>query len=235
AAARAAQQGEAAIGVESGAQRFEVTLARDQFAAPASPIYRELIDLLHELRPAGAALDIVVPRVALDLPGLRPLLDVFAGCRLRAIPDGFAAVALSAATPWPATDGVRLLRRLPAGWIGDHSELVASDVLGRDAAGEQVPTHLLYQGQAHLIGATPLEIGRDPSLHGIVLPEGLAGVSRRHCTLRREAGGVVLVDHSRFGTLVNGERVAGRARLRSGDTLKVGDPGVELNLIAVGG
>jgi pSer/pThr/pTyr-binding forkhead associated (FHA) protein len=44
----------------------------------------------------------------------------------------------------------------------------------------------------------------------------------------------VLVDHSRHGTLVNGERVAGRARLRAGDVLRIGEPGVELPLIAVG-
>jgi pSer/pThr/pTyr-binding forkhead associated (FHA) protein len=60
-------------------------------------------------------------------------------------------------------------------------------------------------------------------------------VSRLHCTLRAEAGRVVLVDHSRHGTWVNGERVAGRARLRAGDRLRIGEPGVQLELIAVGG
>ena len=54
------------------------------------------------------------------------------------------------------------------------------------------------------------------------------------CTLRDEDGAIVLVDHSRHGTFVNGERVAGRARLRAGDRLRIGDPGVELALIAVG-
>jgi pSer/pThr/pTyr-binding forkhead associated (FHA) protein len=46
---------------------------------------------------------------------------------------------------------------------------------------------------------------------------------------------VVLDDHSRHGTFVNGERDAGRARLRAGDRLRIGDPGVELSLISVGG
>ena len=35
--------------------------------------------------------------------------------------------------------------------------------------------------------------------------------------------------------VTNGERVAGRARLRAGDRLRIGDPGVELALIAVDG
>ena len=58
-------------------------------------------------------------------------------------------------------------------------------------------------------------------------------MSRFHCSLRRDADAVVLVDYSRFGTQVNGERVAGRVRLRAGDTIRIGDPGIELNLIAV--
>ncbi|HEX7417054.1 MAG TPA: FHA domain-containing protein, partial [Steroidobacteraceae bacterium] len=72
-----------------------------------------------------------------------------------------------------------------------------------------------------------------PSATRIVLPEGLAAVSRSHCTLLREADAVVLVDHSRYGTFVNGERVAGRTVLRAGDTIRIGEPGVELALISV--
>jgi pSer/pThr/pTyr-binding forkhead associated (FHA) protein len=93
---------------------------------------------------------------------------------------------------------------------------------------------LLWSGRALPLAGTALEIGREPAASGIVLGEGLAGVSRLHCTLRDEDGAIVLVDHSRHGTFVNGERVAGRARLRAGDRLRIGDPGVELALIAVG-
>src|SRR5438270_605297 len=67
----------------------------------------------------------------------------------------------------------------------------------------------------------------------IVLPEGLAGVSRRHCSFLREGLDALLLDHSRFGTFVNGERVAERARVRAGDQVRIGDPGVALTLIAV--
>ena len=47
--------------------------------------------------------------------------------------------------------------------------------------------------------------------------------------------GVVLVDHSRYGTWVNEERVAGRARLHAGARVRIGEPGIELALISVGG
>ena len=79
-------------------------------------------------------------------------------------------------------------------------------------------------------------IGRMPAVgpRTIALSEGLAGVSRRHCTLTSEEGKeVILLDHSSFGTFVNGERVAERVRVRAGDRVRVGDPGIELSLIAV--
>jgi pSer/pThr/pTyr-binding forkhead associated (FHA) protein len=41
-------------------------------------------------------------------------------------------------------------------------------------------------------------------------------------------------DHSRYGTFLNGERVAGEAELGAGDRLRVGTPGVVLELVAVG-
>ena len=59
-------------------------------------------------------------------------------------------------------------------------------------------------------------------------------VSRRHCTFLRDGAELLLLDHSRFGSFVNGERVAERARVRAGDEVRVGDPGVTLALIAVG-
>ena len=45
----------------------------------------------------------------------------------------------------------------------------------------------------------------------IALPRAAAGVSRRHCSLRREGERTVLIDHSRYGTWVNGARVRERA------------------------
>jgi pSer/pThr/pTyr-binding forkhead associated (FHA) protein len=41
------------------------------------------------------------------------------------------------------------------------------------------------------------------------------------------------VDHSTYGTFVNDERVGGRLALRVGDVLRLGAPGVTLELIRV--
>jgi predicted component of type VI protein secretion system len=49
----------------------------------------------------------------------------------------------------------------------------------------------------------------------------------------RDGSEMLLLDHSRFGCFVNGARVAERARVRAGDQVRLGDPGVELALIIV--
>jgi len=46
-----------------------VTLTRDQLAHAAQPLWREIARLLHELRPAGSALTLLVPQAVNALPG----------------------------------------------------------------------------------------------------------------------------------------------------------------------
>jgi len=60
-----------------------------------------------------------------------------------------------------------------------------------------------------------------------------AGVSHSHCTLLRRDGMAFVRDHSRYGSFVNGERVDGEAVLDVGDRLRVGTPGIVLDLVAV--
>lgn len=234
-AGEAATHGSAQAAVNKGAERFEVSLTRDQFAQAAQSLHREIIRLLHELRPAGAALALVVPALVERLPGFRDELEQFAGCELLSLPDGFAARAVSQLDLPGHEPGqaVRLLRRLPASQHGGEGPPLIS--LGAGRPTRIPPSHLLLDGQVYALGGgEPLVIGRTPdSPRSIVLSEGLAGVSRRHCTLTSEGHEVVLVDHSTFGTYVNGERVAERVRVCAGDRVRIGDPGVDLSLICV--
>lgn len=231
----AAASGEATAVIERDGRRLEVSLARDQLAEAGGPLYGEIVRLLHDLRPAGAPLALLVPRIALELPGLAEALRQFHGCELVALADGFAAAALSVIDVPEREPGapVRLLRRLPACADPRCDSLVERRLLVRDPAAAREPTHALLDGKTYALGRAALSIGRTPYADGIALPEGLAGASRRHCTLLRDAGETVLVDHSSFGTLVNGERVCGRVRVHAGDRIRVGEPGVELTLIAV--
>lgn len=240
--AMAATQGRALLAVRGpGGDRLEVELTGDQLALPAQPFMRGTGALLHSLRPAGTSLALVLPALLTNLPGIDSLLAEFSGCELVSVADGFAAAALSAALASGALssdsasdDGpVRLLRRCERAIAFRDWPTLRSRV----GAGAQpvAPTHMLHAGSALPMSAEPLEIGRAAdALRGVRLPQGLAGVSRLHCSVRREGAQVVLVDHSRFGTFVNAERVAGRVVLRAGDRVRVGDPGVELSMIAVG-
>jgi hypothetical protein len=241
----AAAQGSAQAVVTKGTERFEVALTRDQFAQVGQSLHREIIRLLHELRPAGAPLALVVPSLVERLPGLSDELEQFTGCELLSLPDGFAAQSFSQLDlpgehpPAPThirsrepDQPVRLLRRLPANRQGSG---IASTSLGAGREARPPPSHLLLNGQVYALGGgEPLVIGRTPTgPRTIALSEGLAGVSRRHCTLTPEGNEVVLVDHSSFGTYVNSERVAERVRVCAGDRVRIGDPGVELALISV--
>jgi hypothetical protein len=236
--ARAAAAGAVDAVLNKGAERFEVALTRDQFAQAGQSLHREIARLLHELRPAGAPVTLIVPAVFDHLPGLRAELEQFVGCELITVPDGFAAT-VTACLDLPertGADPVRLLRRLPA--LTQESRIDGGDVrrvmLGSNEERALPPSHLLLNGQVHALGDEPLVIGRSPKgPRTIALSDGLAGVSRRHCTLTTEGGELVLLDHSSFGTYVNGERVAERVRVRAGDRVRIGDPGVELALIAV--
>jgi hypothetical protein len=234
----AAVDGSACAALTKGAERFEVALTRDQFAQAAESVHRELLRLLHELRPAGAPVTLVVPSVVNHLPGLRDELEQFVDCELVGVPDGFTALAISRLDlPERASDDpVRLLRRLPVSMRPATAAGVSRALLSSRQGEDAPPSHLLLNGQVYALRGEPLVIGRMAAAgpRTIALSEGLAGVSRRHCTLRSEEGDeVILVDHSSFGTLVNGERVAERVRVRAGDRVRIGDPGVELALIAV--
>lgn len=64
-------------------------------------------------------------------------------------------------------------------------------------------------------------IGRDINADYVI---GIPEVSRRHARLRQEAGGYVIEDlGSTNGTFVNGQRISGPYRLRSGDTIQLGE------------
>lgn len=218
-----------------GQERFDVELSRDQFASAAQPVYREILRLLHELRPAGAAMDLIMPLSVASLPAMRDALQGFVGCHLVTLPDGYAAAVTSLLDlPHAQSDqSVRLLRRLPMQSDSTLSALANREPLGNARSVAPVASHLLYEGRAHALTSS-LAVGRAPGTEpSISLPEGLAGVSRRHCTFVNEGGELLLVDHSTFGTFLNGERISERARAYAGDKVRIGEPGVELSLITL--
>lgn len=172
---QAAETGSTTAAVSNGEAHFEVSLTRDQFAESVQPIYRELVRLLHALRPAGAEVSLVVPEAVALFPGFRELLQQFIGCELITVGEGFAAAATSLLDLPQAESGapVRLIRRLP---LREQPELEASivrEILGRGGR-ESPPSHLLFDGRAIPLNASALVVGRSPGEgQALALPDGL--------------------------------------------------------------
>lgn len=217
------------VSIDSDARAFTATLRREQFALAAEAYYAQLIELVHAGRVAGEAATLVLSARAAALPALRERLAAFADLELLILPDTAPAAAAAARADEigpvePPALATALQRR--------HPVAAADRVLRR--TGAAVPTHVVLNGRAHLIDERPLVIGlEDGPGRRLAISGPRAGISRSHCTLLRRDDVAVVRDHSRHGSFVNGERVDGEAVLGVGDRLRIGTPGIVLDLVAV--
>ncbi len=82
------------------------------------------------------------------------------------------------------------------------------------------PLELVRGPKRWPLGRRPLAIGRAPE-SDIVIPG--EQVSRLHAWIVPAADGAFVVDQSRLGTLVNGERIGAPCPLSPGDEIQIGD------------
>jgi hypothetical protein len=234
-AAAAQQDGQAGCDVDTGASSVRLALTRDQFAAAARMVLAPLARALQALSAAHGDATLLVPATVLQIPGMDAVLAAARFSRLCRIEDGLAASAASLLAPSADTSsaGVPWLSRLPLLSVhAPESVLQPLQFGGSDPLA--MATHVVYGGKVMPITASGIVIGRDPGeVSALRLPEGLAGISRRHCTLRRDGGRTQVIDHSSHGTFLDGARVRGRALLPAGGMLRLGDPGIELPLVAI--
>jgi hypothetical protein len=170
----------------------------------------------------------------LEIPGFEEALAGARVARMLRCPDGQGAVAASLLAPSAVTaaGGVPYRTELPCSAVTTADGVQPLVLQGTDP--DVMATHLVYRGRVLPIPAAGLVIGRDPGeVAGLKLPDGIAGLSRRHCTLRRDGARTQLIDHSSHGSFLDGVRVRGRALLPAGSTLRLGDPGIELALVAL--
>jgi FHA domain len=234
-AARAATEARVEAALESEGSRFAVEVEAQLFADAAQSFYRELTRLARLARIAGQGAPLVLPAESRRWPGFLTRLLELEQDGLVIAPAGLAAVAASLQTFDPAAPAPRLLRHVAR--LGEHSlsreiEYVSSVTT---SAGRSLPvTHILFGGDSMRFPEGGLVIGTEEvsNTPHIALPRAAAGVSRRHCSLRRDGERTVLIDHSRYGTWINGARVREKAPLRAGDRIRVGTPGVEFTLIS---
>jgi hypothetical protein len=232
-AARAAIDGKAEAAIDVDGSRFAVWMDAQSFADAAQGFYRELARLARSAHIAGQGAALVLPAEARRWPGF---LQLFGNEHegLVVTPAGLAAVgaSLQAAGDGAAPKLRRGVARITGHSLESEVEYVSTAL---PSPGRALPvTHILFGGDSMRMPEGGVVIGTEDvsNTPHIALPRAAAGVSRRHCSLRREGERTVLVDHSRFGTWLNGARVRERATVRPGDRVRVGTPGVEFTLIS---
>jgi hypothetical protein len=213
--------------IETAAGTFGATLRREQFTLAAEAWYAQLAELVHAGHRAGEEATLALSARAALLPALGERLAALPRLELAVLPEEAAATAAAARAPEigppePPALVAALARAKPAtGGV-------------RRGTGVARPTHVIQDGRAHPIQSQPLVVGMGPGPGRRLALAAGAGISREHCALLARGGEVLVRDTSRYGTWVNGQRVEGEAALAAGDRLRVGTPGVVLELVAVG-
>jgi hypothetical protein len=202
-----------------------------QIAEAAAPVYQRIVSNLRALYRADETPAIQMSSRASKMPGLADMLKARVGGEVFLLESGATTRGLLARCREMqlSTSGVSLIRQLA--W--DQSPIEADTNEEHTSGG--VPTHLLFGDRAYGIDVQPLVLGSQSvnTERCIDLQQDMPGVSRRHCTLQRENGQIVVRDSSRYGTFLNGHRIDGSAVLQVGDMVRLGTPGHELRLISV--
>jgi FHA domain len=223
---------------KGNAEEQGVEVTRQELVEAALPYYRKISSLVRTLDPEQSWPHLFLSPTVAILPGLSNLL-------VRDVAPLVTALATGAAS----RNALAYRRRFPRRSAADESipfvttlsrasEEAPVEVSPPPPAArtrpERMPTHVLFEGVAH-----PIDPG--PFLLGIAIPEGhrglnfdgAAGVSRYHCTIDRIEERVVIEDHSRYGSFVNGKRIEGKTPLHTGDRLALGTTAIEVALIEV--
>ena len=222
-----------------GSKSYRVNLSREFFAARAEGVFKKIGEMIEQMcqrhGEAGQPVTLQVTHRIAPLPGFGEMLNSIDAAEEMVLEPGSGA--FGALDLWHQPSGrevgVSLLTSRP--WQGGQAPSPAPPSPGKPVPqDEAVPTHLLYRTVAYPLSDRPLVIGSGGGQERVdVRIKGeLAGVSRRHCSLQRGGEGVILTDHSTYGTFVDGERVTGTVMLSLGQVIRVGTPGQELQLIA---
>lgn len=221
---------ECSIEARSGTHTVELT--RAGLVAALSGAYREVVQLVQSALRAHETLQLRVTHAAGLWPGLLDPLRELGGVQLDTLPH---AAAVAGALRHEAAvrrgpQALALVTRLEAPLAVQAGAVAAAPLQVPD---EQRPTHVLFDSRAHAITEQPLTIGWavNGAARVLQVPSGAPGVSRSHCTLVYRHGAVMVEDHSTYGSFINDARVQGAGVLRVGDRLRLGAPGVTLDLI----
>jgi hypothetical protein len=218
------------ISLALGTENPQTEFTRSQWLTAAEPCFAALLQLVQSARPAGQQLELRVGSCAQSLPGLIARLQDLNSCAVTLLPEGASALGalrhhasiLRGAEP-------ALVCQLP---LEQQPSAERPLVSPRTRAGQSA-THVLYGGRAWPLHSEPLTVGTQvpEGQRALPLPPGLPGVSRAHCRLVLRDGIACIEDLSSYGSFVNEQRVHGHAELQRGDRLRLGAPGIVIEII----
>lgn len=219
------------LAVEYGNLSHEAEIESLELIGAAAPIYQNIASKLRTLYRAEDTPAIQLSDRLARLPGLADMLKARVGGEVFLLEPGATARGALARCrdQKDSANGIGLIRQLP--WDQTAVEVEAKYAQEGQSAR---PTHVLFEHMAYRIDELPLVLGSQTAEgeRTVPLPTAMPGVSRRHCSVRKQNGQCVLEDHSRYGTFLNGHRIDGSAVLQVGDSVRLGSPGHELELIA---
>lgn len=187
--------------IEAAGGPYEAGIESLELVSAVAPSYQAIANKLATVVRAEETAALQLDSRAGALPGLADFLRARVGGEVFMLePGATARGALSRVRGTRNQGAITLLRQLP--W-----DQAATEVSQRaeSRTGHGTPTHVLVGHEAYALGATPLVIGSQVAEgeRAFRLPDGMAGVSRRHCQLQLRNSQCVVEDFSRYGTFLN--------------------------------
>jgi hypothetical protein len=222
---------EATVTLEHQGSQFTAQLQLAELVEWLQRRYQPLVQALRAKVSSMQPTAIQVPASLAGYPGISNALADLPGCDVYVLEPGAAARGMLQRQEHLArgTGALGLTSALP--WDQPPAEVDVSRAMAT-AAGSNA-SHVVLGGLAYRLVDKPLRIGSEGGTgdYNLIVDPRHTGVSRSHCSIEFGAGRASLSDHSRFGTRLNGHRVAGSVVLRPGDVISLGDPVCELTVI----
>ena len=227
-----------AFDMTGGSRTYGITLTRDLFMRQAETVYTEIRQLIQALwkkhRKKETAAVLFITHRLTRLPGCREFLSAIKGVETVELEKGAAArgaLRIQHQLPDHAdSEEISFLTSLPL----PPDQLNQTRTRPRTDFGNPSPTHLLYRSIAYPITDQPLTVGcgEQGEAIDVAITGNTAGVHPKHFAVERLEAKIVLHDMSDGETFVDDQRVNGRTTLKLGQTIRIGTPGEQLQVIA---
>ena len=216
---------------------YRITLPSNLLKQKSAAVYDDICRLILKMRDEhgknGFSTVLQLTHRIACLPGLKDKLSEIDHCEIMELEPGAGALGV-----------LGFWRQLADGHAGHGASFFTSRpwqktepetfrTVPNKTPGQDPATHLLYGDVAYPLSEKPLFIGCDhyPTGKGIHVKGQSSGVSKKHCTVQRDADRVVLTDYSEQGTFVDDRRVDGSATLDLGQIVRLGPSGETIRLI----